>query len=699
MKLAYLVLITMLALLSACGGGGDGGGGGGGGGGIIQPPPAQDYQMWKCTIYRMTDGFTGLQYWGNCPNENWTLKADQPVFTSLSACEDAIRVLKASDPEIYDDSEEDRARGSATKLLCMEPDTTPPTVLSVSPADGSSSFPAEGSRLRVDFSDNMDSATITTSSFTLEDSAGTLIAGTVTYGYEQRVAVFESTDPLEYLASYTARLTTDITDKVGNPLAEEYAWSFTTQDVPPPPADETAPILTNNLPQADSVCAATDGSVTARFSESIAVGNGAFTLEDSSGTFVDGTVTVSDTIASFSSALALSSNEIYTVRLTNAVTDLAGNALTPTDWSFRTQLAPEGTWTPIATPATFAARAGHKAVWSGSEMIVWGGTNWQDPAFPWQQYPNDGARYDPAQDQWTSISTLDAPRGRIRHTATWTGSEMIVWGGSFGVAATDTGGRYDPATDAWSAMSSIDAPSARSGHTAIWTGSELIVWGGTGKNDGARYDPVTDTWSPLSSVNAPAVRDGHRAVFDGQRMIIWGGNSAAASLDTDGAQYDPVADVWTPLPSQNAPGGDAPYDPASIVSTGTDMLVWLPKREWSYDQYADEWYSDWVSETRRFNYQDQQWLNVVDGCDPQATPRAVWLNNRMLSWNADYSLGQTYNATLDAWAPLPPYPDTFGGGAPALVTGDVVIVWGGRNVPDPGSRDVATNLGYRLDFF
>ena len=128
------------------------------------------------------------------------------------------------------------------------------------------------------------------------------------------------------------------------------------------------------------------------------------------------------------------------------------------------------------------------------------------------------------------------------------------------------------------------------------------------------------------------------------------------------------------------------------------MLVWLPKKEWNYDQLTDDWYSVYVSETRRFNYQDQQWLTVVDGCNPQATPHAVWLNDRMLSWNTSYQLGQTYNAILDTWAPIPPYPDTFGGGATALVAGDQVIVWGGRNVADAGTRDVATNLGYRLVF-
>ena len=56
----------------------------------------------------------------------------------------------------------------------------------------------------------------------------------------------------------------------------------------------------------------------------------------------------------------------------------------------------------------------------------------------------------------------------------WTGSEMIIWGGS----QLNTGGRYNPSTDSWAATSTTNAPSARQDHTAVWTGSEMIIWGG-----------------------------------------------------------------------------------------------------------------------------------------------------------------------------------------------------------------------------
>ncbi len=55
----------------------------------------------------------------------------------------------------------------------------------------------------------------------------------------------------------------------------------------------------------------------------------------------------------------------------------------------------------------------------------------------------------------------------------------------------------------WTATTSASAPDARSGHTAIWTGSEMIIWGGAflnngwhNLNTGGRYDPTTDLWTP-----------------------------------------------------------------------------------------------------------------------------------------------------------------------------------------------------------
>ena len=55
---------------------------------------------------------------------------------------------------------------------------------------------------------------------------------------------------------------------------------------------------------------------------------------------------------------------------------------------------------------------------------------------------------------------------------------MIIWGGLDPHAFLDTGGRYDPSTDSWRATTTTNTPRARFSHTAVWSGSEMIIWGG-----------------------------------------------------------------------------------------------------------------------------------------------------------------------------------------------------------------------------
>ncbi len=81
-------------------------------------------------------------------------------------------------------------------------------------------------------------------------------------------------------------------------------------------------------------------------------------------------------------------------------------------------------------------------------------------------------------DTWAAISTVMAPSPRSDYAAVWTGSEMIVWGGYDGSSYLNTGGRYDPDSDSWTPINTVGAPSPRAGHTAVWTGKEMIVWGG-----------------------------------------------------------------------------------------------------------------------------------------------------------------------------------------------------------------------------
>ncbi|MEE8464494.1 MAG: Ig-like domain-containing protein [Gammaproteobacteria bacterium] len=624
MSLARSAILWVLPLFAACGGGGGGGEGAPSSAGNAPPTARTDLQIWECTIFYKTDGLTGIRFWSSCPNDNWKPRANQPVFGSLADCEAAIRIEKDTDSAVWNDSQQDRDRTWARRLVCSAPDTTPPRVLSESPADGSNGFPATGTSVRAEFSDNMNATTINVTTFILEDPAGLTLPGTVSYSTQSRTAWFSPDEPLIYLATYTARVTTGVTDKVGNPLAAEFSWSFATEGNP----DVTAPMIISALPSADSICGLPDGAITVGFDEQIIATAGTFTLEDSGGALVDGAATFGNFTAKFTPSLALDHNEVYTARLGGAIADQAGNPITPLAWSFRTELAPEGNWAPIATPANLNGRTGHRAVWTGSEMIVWGGFNWDGPVFPFFQLLTDNGRYDPALDQWRSVSTIDAPRKRLQHSATWTGTEMIIWGGVLDRCA------------------SIDCLFST--------------------NTGGRYNPATDTWTPMSTVGT--------------------------AMSADGAIYDPVTDVWSALPTQDAP------DPArglmrkaSVVWTGADMLVWSPSDDFIQDPETGDFTRVFLSKTRRYSSVRNQWTTVVEACDPQATPKAAWLNGRLLSWSPEYSKGQSYDERRDVWLPIRSYPGAPATGATVVIAGNSVIVWGGST----GTKTY-TNMGYRL---
>src|SRR3989442_11505732 len=110
-----------------------------------------------------------------------------------------------------------------------------------------------------------------------------------------------------------------------------------------------------------------------------------------------------------------------------------------------------------------------------------------------------GGRYDPARNTWMPISTANAPAGRSR--AVWTGTEMMVWGGANAVGSlVQSGGRYDPARDTWKAISTINAPSPRSGHASVWAGARFIECGVGATyeltHSADRDDPHTVTYAP-----------------------------------------------------------------------------------------------------------------------------------------------------------------------------------------------------------
>jgi hypothetical protein len=110
--------------------------------------------------------------------------------------------------------------GTAAPDDTAEPaDTVAPTVSSTTPLDLATSV-ARDSTITATFNEDMFATTVDASSFTLDKSGN--INGTVAFEANTNVATFTPDSELAILSTYTATLSTDITDLSGNPLVNDY---------------------------------------------------------------------------------------------------------------------------------------------------------------------------------------------------------------------------------------------------------------------------------------------------------------------------------------------------------------------------------------------------------------------------------------------------------------------------------------------
>lgn len=340
-----------------------------------------------------------------------------------------------------------------------------------------------------------------------------------------------------------------------------------------------------------------------------------------------------------------------------------------------------------------------KAVWSGTELLVWGGST------------NAGARYNPVTQVWTAMSQVNAPEGRDGHCVVWTGTEMLVWGG-FGATSglTNTGGRYNPVTNTWQSISTVNAPAPRMNIPAVWTGTELIVWGGTDageeSNTGGRYNPATNTWQATSTVNAPAARFGHVLVWTGSRMIVCGGGRAAVyeGLDYEEAltsvrSYNPATNSWTTLADGPAAiHGAAVWTGANVIlSGGYDYLTYINDNN-PYSPYPVVRREESAAATA-YTVATNTWGQPIT---PSLLSRhrhtAVWTGSEMIVWGglsqgSPWALddGVRYQPASGTWTPLPLTNVPSGRRGHSMVwTGSLMLIWGGGQ-SDGGRFDPAAN--------
>ncbi len=236
-------------------------------------------------------------------------------------------------------------------------------------------------------------------------------------------------------------------------------------------------------------------------------------------------------------------------------------------------------WVNTSANNSPSPRSLHSAVWTGQEMLIFGGEGSQG-------YLGDGGLYNPQSNSWTSISSTTA---RSLHTAVWTGQEMLVFGGVPNSTTTPSLLRYQPSNQRWSQGSTL-APS-RTEHSATWTGQELLIYGGRPLaaptqtvSDFIAYNPSTDSFRSLNS-GPLTPRAGHQAVWTGQELIIWGGEDSHGVAMSDGARYTPSTDSWQTISTQTLSRA------SGAVFMNTQLLFWEAdsQRALQYSPSDDRW--------------------------------------------------------------------------------------------------------------
>lgn len=308
----------------------------------------------------------------------------------------------------------------------------------------------------------------------------------------------------------------------------------------------------------------------------------------------------------------------------------------------------------------------------------------------------------PGESRRTSTSPL---AGRSTMASVWTGSEMLIWGGDGPSGQFDDGAAYEPRTDTWELLP--DAPlSPRNAPAAVWTGDELLLWGGSASggdfSDGAAYDPATKTWrtiaaAPFSSAGRPV------GLWTGSEMVVLAGFNSS-----DAAAYDPASDEWRVLPDTprnlQAPNpvavwtGDAvvavvqPRDPMGSASAVVSMRLgadqWTEAPPAGGGQILLGWTGEAVvaasgDEARLFDLVSNEWRTIASA--PSDTTvgdtAAVWTGSHLFVWEGDRA--SLIDPKGETWQ-LTPSGDPGRRTQSAVVWADgVLIAWGG--FPDEAS--------------
>jgi methionine-rich copper-binding protein CopC len=210
-------------------------------------------------------------------------------------------------------------------------DALQPAASSETPVSGATGV-AVSSPVTPTFNEAMQAGAI---SFTLTNSSGGAVAGSVSYNSSNNTVTLTPSTALAYGTTYTATVS-GAKDTAGDPMSGPVSWSFTTDAAPP--------TVTSESPVSAATGMALSSPVTATFNEAVQSSTIGFTLKNSSGSTVAGSVSYNSTtyayVTTFTPTSALANNTTHTATISGAESTSGVTMTAPFTWSFTTDAPP-----------------------------------------------------------------------------------------------------------------------------------------------------------------------------------------------------------------------------------------------------------------------------------------------------------------------------------------------------------------------
>ncbi|MEZ5407285.1 MAG: Ig-like domain-containing protein [Acidimicrobiales bacterium] len=330
---------------------------------LVPPPGATETEMIRCSTYGFGNAVTTMT---NVPNGSYTVEYwvwednNSETFTPsingvaqptiISGGTGAWQKVGPVPVVVTANRIQLSATGGASNFSGIrvwqatpEADTSPPSVVSVTPAGGASGV-ATGTTVTVNFTEPVNA----NGGVTLAAVGGSAVATTATASGSAVTLV--PAGPLSPGTTYRVTVSTAVRDLAGNPLASAATSTFSTASTPP--ADVTAPTVVSVLPAGGASGAPTSSTVSVTFSEPVAP-NGGISLAVDGGAVVPTTATVSGNTVTLTPSGPLGAATTYRLNVTTAVRDLAGNPLAAGSvTTFSTGAAPANTELKVSRAAT-----------------------------------------------------------------------------------------------------------------------------------------------------------------------------------------------------------------------------------------------------------------------------------------------------------------------------------------------------------